>query len=246
MSVYAFSDIHGQRELFDQVMAEIGPDDTIYFLGDAIDRGPDGWAILKELMNDPRVIYIKGNHEDMMCNALWRYPDYPPISNAMSIWNRNGNIPTLTAIDAEENIEATTNLISQVRALPAYAIYTNPFGDIFWLSHAGCDYDEEGIEYVPYHDLIWDRNHYINNKWYSNNPNNLYIVHGHTPIECLVNDLYSYYDDIDLDIPEGAYYYADGHKIDIDCGTHFTGTTVLLNLDTFEEKVFTMTDRENT
>ena len=58
-------------------------------------------------------------------------------------------------------------------------------------------------------------------------------------------DLYSYYDDINLDIPEGAYYYADGHKIDIDCGAHFTGTTVLLNLDTFEEKVFTMTDREN-
>ena len=104
MSVYAFSDIHGQRKLFDQVMAEIGPDDTVYFLGDAIDRGPNGWAILKELMNDPRVIYIKGNHEDMMCNALWRYPDYPPISNAMSIWNRNGNIPTLTAIDAEGNL----------------------------------------------------------------------------------------------------------------------------------------------
>ena len=53
MSTWCFSDIHGQRELFDQVMAEIGSDDTVYFLGDAIDRGPDGWNILKELMNAP-------------------------------------------------------------------------------------------------------------------------------------------------------------------------------------------------
>ena len=242
MSTWCFSDIHGQRELFDQVMAEIGPDDTVYFLGDAIDRGPDGWNILKELMNDPRVIYIKGNHEDMMCNALWEYPDYAPWSNAMSIWNRNGNIPTLEAIDSEEDIEATRELLRRVRQLPAYATYTNQFGDIFWLCHAGCDYEEYGIENVPYHDLIWDRSHIVNNKWY-NNPMNLYIVHGHTPIECLVDELYSYHDDIEIDVPEGAYYYCEGHKVCIDCGAHFTGQTVLLNLDAFEEKVFTMTDR---
>ena len=29
-------------------------------------------------------------------------------------------------------------------------------------------------------------------------------------------------------------------KICIDCGAHFTNTTVLLNLDTFEEKIFTI------
>ena len=34
MSTWVFSDIHGNRKLFDQVMAEIGPDDRAYFLGE--------------------------------------------------------------------------------------------------------------------------------------------------------------------------------------------------------------------
>ena len=51
-----------------------------------------------------------------------------------------------------------------------------------------------------------------------------------------------YCDDMpkDVKVESGAYYYAKGHKICIDCGAHFTNTTVLLNLDTFEEKIFTI------
>ena len=245
MSVWAFSDIHGQRALFDAVMAKIGPNDTVYFLGDAIDRGPDGWAILKELLADPRVIFIKGNHEDMMCNALKDYPNLPCWSEEMTVWSWNGYEPTIYAIENEDK-DIVINILNRVKNLPAYATYTNPSGDIFWISHAGCDYNENGIEAQKYEDLIWDRNHFIPNKWYHDGPDNLFILHGHTPIPFLVEELSMYHEDIPEEIEPGAYYYAGGHKICIDCGAHFTKQTVLLNLDTFDEEVFDMDERETT
>ena len=41
---YVLSDIHGNTRRFDSVMAQIDlrPEDTLYVLGDVIDRYPDG------------------------------------------------------------------------------------------------------------------------------------------------------------------------------------------------------------
>jgi len=237
MSTFVFSDIHGQRNLFDQVMAEIGPDDKVYFLGDAIDRGPDGWAIFKELMDDPRITFICGNHEDMMIDALRTFPEIR-WSREMEVWSWNGNEPTLQAIQNDDP-EVVKNYLLRARELPIFQTYINPLGDEFWLSHAGCDYTEN-LAALSREDLIWDRSHFLTNMWYHDNPENLYIVHGHTPIPLLLEEMSMYCDDIprDGEVEPGAYYYAEGHKIDIDCGAHFTGCTVLLNLDDFSEKVF--------
>jgi len=239
MSVFAFSDIHGNRPLFDALMAEIGPNDKAYFLGDAIDRGSDGWAIFKELMDDPRIIFICGNHEDMMTDALRTFPEIR-WSREMEVWSWNGNEPTLQAIQNDDP-NVVKNYLLRAKELPIFQTYTNPLGDEFWLSHAGCDYTEN-LATLSREDLIWDRSHFLTNMWYHDNPENLYIIHGHTPIPILLEEMSMYCDDIpeDGEVEPGAYYYAKGHKIDIDCGAHFTDSTVLLNLDTFEEKVFTM------
>lgn len=240
MSTWAFSDIHGERHLFDAVMEKIGPNDTVFFLGDAIDRGPDGWAIFKELMDDPRVIFICGNHEDMMINALRTFPEIR-WSREMEVWSWNGNEPTLEAI-RNDDPEVVRQYLDRARNLSIFETYISPVnGYTFWLSHAGCDYTENLAELDAEH-LIWDRTHFISNKWFHDDPDDLFIVHGHTPIPLLVEELSMYHDDIprEGDIEPGAYYYADGHKICIDCGAHFTDTTVLLNLDTFDEEVFGM------
>ena len=235
MSTWAFSDIHGNRQLFDALMEKIGPNDTAFFLGDAIDRGPDGWAIFKQIMDDSRITFICGNHEDMMMDALRTFPEIH-WSQAMEIWNWNGNEPTLQAIKNDDP-DTVKDYLLRVRDLPLFQIYTNPFGDEFWLSHAGCDYTEH-LSWLTREDLIWDRHHFISNKWFHDNPENLYIVHGHTPIPILVEELSMYHNMPEGDIEPGAYYYADGHKIDIDCGAHFTDCIVLLNLDTFDEEIF--------
>ena len=47
------------------------PEDTLYILGDTIDRGPDGIKILRQLMDMPNAKMILGNHEYMMLDALY-------------------------------------------------------------------------------------------------------------------------------------------------------------------------------
>ena len=51
--IYVMSDIHGQKRRFDSVMEQINlqPEDTLYILGDVIDRNPDGIRILRQIMN---------------------------------------------------------------------------------------------------------------------------------------------------------------------------------------------------
>ena len=68
--VYASSDWHGNGELAIKVLNYLQPDDKLYFLGDAIDRGPHGYQIMTQLLEDKRVIYMLGNHEQMMLEAI--------------------------------------------------------------------------------------------------------------------------------------------------------------------------------
>ncbi len=73
---YVMSDIHGNSARFYSVMEQIHlqPEDTLYVLGDVIDRYPDGIRILRLLMRMPNARLLLGNHEYMMLNALDR-PD---------------------------------------------------------------------------------------------------------------------------------------------------------------------------
>jgi len=74
--IYVMSDIHGQKRRFDSVMKQINlqPEDTLYVLGDVIDRNPDGIKILRQIMAMPNAKMLLGNHELMMLNALYTRP----------------------------------------------------------------------------------------------------------------------------------------------------------------------------
>lgn len=96
--IYVMSDIHGQKRRFDSVMRQIGlrAEDTLYVLGDVIDRNPDGIGILRRIMAMPNANMLLGNHELMMMNALY----YPPPTDEdcpgsyyerkQALWYRNG------------------------------------------------------------------------------------------------------------------------------------------------------------
>jgi len=75
MAVIAVGDIHGNLsaldDLLDQVGSEIGSGDTIVFLGDYIDRGPDSRGCIERILDLRRttkaqVVGILGNHEQWM------------------------------------------------------------------------------------------------------------------------------------------------------------------------------------
>ena len=91
--IYAVSDIHGCYDKYRDLMKKLnlGSDDTLYVLGDVIDRGADGFKILLDMAQRPNVVNLLGNHEAMALDAL------PRLMNAIE---ENGEA-TLTGEDAE-------------------------------------------------------------------------------------------------------------------------------------------------
>ena len=64
---YVISDIHGCYEKYRGILQAIRlrSEDTLYVLGDVVDRGPDGIRILQDMMGRANVYPILGNHEFM-------------------------------------------------------------------------------------------------------------------------------------------------------------------------------------
>ena len=190
MSVLAWSDIHGRIDIFLKGLTYLKPEDKVYFLGDAADRGQTGWECIKYILNDKRFIYIKGNHEDLMIKAIGHYSpdDGFHWDDNMNLWFWNGGEVTYnafmddTTISPEEKIE----ILHKIAQLPFCTIYNNAKNQRVLLSHAGCDCFE-AAEIWDEEKFIWDRNHLMfYDTWYGN-PDEV-IVHGHTPIELMIKE----------------------------------------------------------
>ena len=228
---YVISDIHGMYNIYEQVCAMLQPNDVVYFLGDAADRGYACFKTMKAIYNNPQWIYIKGNHEDMMVSALRQNTgeDVEAYYSPMGMWFGNGGESTFN-----EWLEDGADLAWIVRLdkLPLQAEYTNEKGITFHMSHAGFTLGE-----FPWgDDLLWSRDHFYA-KWDEENYPNDICIHGHTPMEYLLRKL-SYMEKFtgvtrktyDPTKPQ-AKSYCNGHKINIDNGVFYTGYTVLYDLD---------------
>lgn len=72
MAAYVISDIHGQYDMFMDLLDKIkfGNSDSLYVIGDILDRGPHPVKTLRKLMKMPNAICLMGNHELMALNCL--------------------------------------------------------------------------------------------------------------------------------------------------------------------------------
>ena len=132
--VYACSDLHGMYKLWKQIENYLQEDDRLIFLGDAADRGTDGIQIMVELLADPRVTYLKGNHEDMMVKVCLEYLE--GINYNVPLWMQNGGNQTLEDfLKFPEQYQRF--LLSKLASLQEVSIYKNAQGQIIHLSHAG-------------------------------------------------------------------------------------------------------------
>ena len=224
---YAIADIHGMYNIYEQVCAMLQPDDVVYFLGDAADRGYACFKTMKAIYNNPQWIYLKGNHEDMMIHALRQHlgEEFDAYYSPMELWFSNGGNKTFY-----EWLEDGADLAwaTHLNKLPLQAEYTNKQGITFHMSHAGFT-----LGTFPWgDDLLWNRNHFYE-KWNEEKYPNDICIHGHTPIEYLIKKLNYQYDICIPYIPgqPEAKIYCNGHKIDIDNGVFYTGATVLYDLD---------------
>ncbi len=86
--IYAVGDIHGEsgalRDLLDKLPVQ--PSDLVIFLGDAINRGPDGFGCVEQIVafDRCRKVFLQGNHEE-----------------AMLIFLEEGAVTALTGMDAQ-------------------------------------------------------------------------------------------------------------------------------------------------
>ena len=241
MAVYACTDFHGYYGLLIEIMAYLKPGDEVYFLGDANDRGPHGWRLMKDIYNHPQFHYLKGNHEDMFVDAAYSWMSsgltdmqvYKFNTHAYRMIRNNGGVRTF---DDWRKEGAPVDWVEKIRDLPLYAVYENVNGIKIFLSHAGCTlWRKDGVEdgtITLFDDLLWSREH-IHDEWDDQCPADYIVVHGHTPVPHLVERL-GYWEPQKI----APYWYADKHKCCLDQLTVSTGCACLLNLDTFEHKVF--------
>lgn len=90
---FAIGDIHGCLTLLNKLVDTIcpTPDDTLIFLGDMVDRGPDSKGVIDRIMvlqENCHVIAICGNHEEMMLGSI-NQPEY------IKFWLRFGGVAAL-------------------------------------------------------------------------------------------------------------------------------------------------------
>ena len=80
--LYAVGDIHGERELLEELLANLPlrDGDRLVFVGDYVDRGPDSRGVvdtLLELQKEWPCIFLIGNHESMFLDFLgWKRTEY--------------------------------------------------------------------------------------------------------------------------------------------------------------------------
>ena len=121
MATYAVADLHGNLNLYKQIKAFLKPEDKVYFLGDAGDRGPEPWETIKAIAKDPQFIYLRGNHEEMLVDAAYEYYANQCCDYWCQMLFQNGGGDTLMQLGAEQNIVGWCDYL---RKLPLVETYT--------------------------------------------------------------------------------------------------------------------------
>lgn len=253
---YASADWHGSEVGF-KVLNFLKPDDTLYFIGDVVDRETKGADLLDILMDRPNTHFIKGNHEDMMSFCLpyiikdmQELDCLEPEKYPNDIWFYNGGWKTIEGGLLSRSCERLNEYKKFIDNLPTELRYRSPNGHTVILEHAG--YSPFDIPHRR-HDPLWDREHFYD-RWSggigaSETVRDTYLVHGHTPANA-VKYYFGYINRPPLTkeemehkyewwiFPAKVLRYCNGHKFDIDLGTYESNQIALLDLDTFETIYF--------
>lgn len=164
--IYAIGDSHGCAVELKALLGKIAPvaGDTVMFLGDYIDRGPDSKGVVDIVRGyqpeSVTVVALKGNHEDMMVQVhanpgLWSW------------WIENGGAATLESYGG--NIPP--DVLSWAKDLP-----TSYRSGRYFFCHAGV---YPGVSLAEQEDehLLWIRARFLLSK----EDHGAIVVHGHTP-----------------------------------------------------------------
>jgi serine/threonine protein phosphatase 1 len=229
--VYAIGDVHGRRDLLEQLLARIDADDAsrgaarthLILLGDLVDRGPDSAGVV-QLVSDlmkasDHVRLIKGNHEEVLAKAAHGSPR--AARGLLEI----GGYETLASygIGRDEADHGTLHDLADLigKRLPADHVALLDGGEDkivlgdYLFVHAGI-HPGKPLDRQSGADLRWIREPFLSarrrDRWM--------VIHGHTPSES-------------VDIGD--------QRIGIDTGAFATGVLTAIGLEG-EERWFLQTN----
>lgn len=231
MAVYVISDIHGNYDLFMELLKKIkfSEKDTLYVLGDVVDRGPHPIKVLHKLMEMPNAFCLVGNHELMAIRCLeFLMQEITEDSiehmnegmiQGISEWQMNGSSTTMQefrTLNREEQ-EDVLDFMKDFSVCEELQVA----GKKYFLVHAGLgNYSpEKDIDDYTLKEMLWDRADY-DTQYFPDT----YVVKGHTPTQHIAGN------------PNPGYIYRKNNHIAIDCGACLPGGRLAaICLDSGEE-----------
>ncbi len=203
--------------------------DTLYILGDILDRGPHPIKVLQKLMEMPNAICIVGNHELMALECLdflmkeitdesIEELDEKTVDNLLT-WQFNGSQTTTEEFRAL-NVESQKDVIDFIKDFLIYEEITVNDTDHI-LVHAGLgNYSpDKDMDDYSLQELVWSKADY-NVQYFEDT----LVITGHTPTQAIEGN------------PRPGYIYRNKNHIAIDCGAYLPGGRLAaICLDTGEE-----------
>jgi len=177
--IYAIGDIHGCYKTMQALLKKItkfSKENTYYFLGDYIDRGPASKEVLDFLiefrLSNRNVNVLRGNHEQMMIDTYKK----GKLEDSL-LWKQNGSEATLKNFNTPANYLNVSDYIPEsyinfAESLPYY-IETEKF----FLVHAGFNF-QNSDPFSDKHSMLWTRDDDYNAKHTKGKT----IIHGHTTL----------------------------------------------------------------
>lgn len=134
MATYVTSDAHGHLRALDCALEQVslGADDTLYVLGDMVDRGPDPVGVLRLVRSLSGTRVLMGNHERMLLDTIATGDQIDLLT-----WEMNGGGTTAQGLDACSR-EEYCDLMDWISGLPLHA-EVQVAGRTYLLVHAGID-----------------------------------------------------------------------------------------------------------
>ncbi len=174
MKNWVISDIHGCSHTFEALLNTIGlnKDDSLFLLGDYIDRGPKSKQVIDRVMRLQEENYnircLIGNHEIMMLYTM----EHPRSLPAYDWRNLHGGRNTLKSFEAATVNEVDQKYIDFIRNLSFYIEKDN-----FILVHAGLNLNI-GNPFSDEDVMVWSESstQITATPWLGKR----IIVHGHT------------------------------------------------------------------
>lgn len=130
--IYAMSDLHGCYGKYIKMLEKIEfhTNDTLYILGDIVDRGPDGIKIWQDIIERKNIIALRGNHDFL---AYWLLKKLRKASDSECLdferddrfaeiyqsWIFDGGLPTEEQFNKLNEAEQN-KILSHMRCMPIY------------------------------------------------------------------------------------------------------------------------------